>query len=281
MTTYAVGDIQGCFEPLQRLLAKVGFTAGRDDLWVAGDLVNRGPASLETLRFIRGLGDAARVVLGNHDLHLLAASVGAKKLSKKDTLEAILKAPDREQLLTWLRHQPLMHRDGAWVMSHAGVPHIWSAERAAERAQEVHESLSSDAYPSFLKQMYGNEPARWRDDLQGGERLRVITNYFTRMRFLRPNGRLDLKAKDGLASAPSGTQAWFLYPRKNKDAGARFLFGHWAALDGRTYRDHAIALDTGCVWGGHLTLLDLSTNEKVSVPAKPPVAQPGAGSLSC
>lgn len=274
MATYAVGDIQGCYDALKRLLAKVGFNAGADTLWVAGDLVNRGPDNLGTLRAIQALKDAAVVVLGNHDLHLLAAHAEVKKVSKKDTLADVLRAPECQKHIDWLRAQPLMHSDGSWVMSHAGIPHIWPVKDAKRYASEVAAALQSTNYREFLRHMYGNEPAVWHASLAGFERLRMITNYFTRMRFVRPDGGLDLHAKEGLDAAPAGAQAWFRYPREAADREYKFLFGHWAALSGRTFREDFIGLDTGCVWGGALTLYDLHRQEKISVPAR---AEPVTG----
>lgn len=274
MATYVVGDIQGCNEPFQRLLKQVGFDRELDTLWLAGDLVNRGPDNLAVLRYVKGLGNHARVVLGNHDLHLLAVHAGAKKLGKKDTITDVLNAPDCAELIDWLRHQRLLYREGPWVLSHAGVPHIWSVDQALAHAREVEEVLASVRCRDFLHNMYGNTPGRWKDKLKGWERLRVITNYFTRMRFVEQDGSLNLKAKEGLGSTPPGTHPWFEYPRKDADMGARFLFGHWAALEGYTgqegqnFRHRFTALDTGCVWGGALTMMRLDDQTLHSTPAR-------------
>ncbi|WP_016853710.1 symmetrical bis(5'-nucleosyl)-tetraphosphatase [Halomonas smyrnensis] len=267
MTTYAVGDLQGCHEEFVALLERLDFDPRRDRLWLAGDLVNRGRGSLACLREVMALGDAARVVLGNHDLHLLAVARGGARIKRKDTLDAILAAPDRERVLDWLQSRPLVVRDGETLMSHAGLPPQWALERAEPLAAEVAERLGGERAGAFLEQMYGNEPARWRDDLDGLDRLRAIVNTFTRMRFIAADGRLDFSAKEGLDSAPSGFAPWFQYAR---DDDPRLLFGHWAALEGETpgSRVRAEALDTGCVWGGALTALDLASGARISVPSR-------------
>ncbi len=265
MTTYAVGDIQGCLTPLKRLLAKVNFDPARDRLWVAGDVINRGPDSLASLRYVKQLGASAVVVLGNHDLHLLAVAHGERELHRKDTLTPILEAADREELMDWLRFRPLLHHDAklGYVMSHAGIPPIWDLTQAKARAAEVEAVLRSDNYVEFFAYMYGNEPDTWSDSLSGWDRLRVITNYFTRMRFCSPSGRLDLKAKQGLTAAPKGFDAWFNIPN-HRCGNQKILFGHWAALEGKTGKDTALALDTGCVWGKALTLMRLEDGKRFS-----------------
>lgn len=260
MPTYAVGDIQGCFDALQTLLAKATFDPTKDTLWVAGDLVNRGPNNVDVLRFIKNLGAGAKVVLGNHDLHLLAVHAGKKSLGKKDTLSDVLNAPDCQQLISWLRHQPLMHRQGNWVMSHAGIPHIWSVAQAFDYAGEVGHALKGQEYLSYLAHMYGNQPAGWSENLQGTDRLRVITNYLTRMRFINRHGELELKCKADISAATSDMTPWFSHNRPAEDADKRFLFGHWAALEGQTGQQNFIGLDTGCVWGGCLSMLRLEDN---------------------
>ncbi|KAF1056021.1 MAG: Bis(5'-nucleosyl)-tetraphosphatase, symmetrical [Pseudomonas delhiensis] len=275
MATYAVGDLQGCLDPLLELLRRVDFSPSRDTLWLVGDLVNRGPQSLPTLRYLHGLGNAVVSVLGNHDLHLLAVAHDSGRLKKSDTLREILDAPDREALLGWLRHLPLVHHDAQRdvTMVHAGIPPQWSIEKALERAAEVEQVLRDDArLPAFLAGMYGNEPARWDKKLQGIERLRVITNYFTRMRFCTPDGKLDLKSKEGLDSAPLGYAPWFSYTER-KSAGHTLLFGHWAALEGRCDAPQVYALDTGCVWGGSMTLMDIDTRERLLCDCALPTAE--------
>jgi len=267
MATYAIGDLQGCFEPLQRLLKKIRFDPAKDHLWFAGDLVNRGPESLECLRFIYGLRHRAVAVLGNHDLHMLACWYGAKKTKSSDTLQAVFDAPDAEELMDWLRHQPLVHYDAArnWCMTHAGLPPMWSARKARRLSQEVEYTLQNDC-AGFFRNMYGNQPDLWDKSLTGIERQRVIVNYLTRMRFIDASGRLDLKSKEGAGTQPAGFMPWFRHPN-HKAAGTRLLFGHWAALEGKADVSNVWALDTGCVWGGTLTALRLEDQKRFSVPA--------------
>lgn len=263
MATYAVGDLQGCLKPLQCLLEGVAFDPARDRLWLVGDLVNRGPASLETLRFLYGMREALVCVLGNHDLHLLAASRNIERLKRGDTLREILEAPDRAELLEWLRQQKLLHYDEQrdTVLVHAGIPPQWHIGKALRRAAEVEHALRDDAlYPMFLDGMYGNEPARWDKELHGIARLRVITNYFTRMRFCKADGTLDLKSKEGLDSAPSGYLPWFSHPQR-KTRAQKIIFGHWAALEGHCDAPGVFALDSGCVWGGSMTLMNIDSGE--------------------
>lgn len=269
MTVYAIGDLQGCHVEFVELLERIDFDPARDRLWLAGDLVNRGPESLACLREVRALGDAALSVLGNHDLHLLAVARGGARLNRKDTLDAILSAPDREALLDWLQSRPLLVREtfdgqGDTVMAHAGLLPNWTAEQAEGLAREVEERLGSERSGAFLERMYGNEPACWKASLDGIDRLRAIVNVLTRMRFIDADGCLDFSAKEGLDSAPAGFAPWFRYPRQDD---VRLLFGHWAALEGRAEgaRVRAEALDTGCVWGGSLIALNLSTGERIGV----------------
>lgn len=260
MTRYAVGDVQGCWKSLQCLLDQVKFDPQHDQLWSVGDIVNRGPQSLECLRFFAQLGSSARVVLGNHDLHLLAVANGIRKLKRGDTMQPILDAPDRDELLAWLTRQPLFYRDprGDYAMVHAGLAPQWTFEQARQLSDEVSATLQSDHLLEFLHGMYGDTPDCWRDDLAGIERLRVITNYFTRLRFCTAEGILDLKNKDDPGTAPAGFMPWYEVPAR-KSAGANIIFGHWATLLGRTDRNDVFALDTGCVWGHQLTLLNLET----------------------
>ena len=260
MTRYAVGDVQGCWNPLQRLLERVDFDRRHDVLWSVGDIVNRGPQSLECLRFFAQLGSGARVVLGNHDLHLLAVASGIRTLKRGDTLQPILDAPDRDELLAWLARQPLFYRDpsGDYAMVHAGLAPQWTLERAQQLSDEVGAVLQSPHLPEFLRQMYGDTPDCWSDELRGMERLRVITNYFTRLRFCTARGALDLKSKQEPTSAAPGFMPWYAVPDRNS-AGTNIIFGHWATLLGRAERDDVFALDTGCVWGHQLTLMNLET----------------------
>ncbi|WP_251977876.1 symmetrical bis(5'-nucleosyl)-tetraphosphatase [Salinicola avicenniae] len=269
MATYAIGDLQGCYAEFQALLERLDFSASRDHLWLAGDLVNRGPDSLGCLRRCVALDGAASVVLGNHDLHLLAVARGHGRLKRHDTLMDILEAADREPMLEWLRQQPLLVADAerGMVMTHAGLPPQWSLEEARARATEAEAVLRGDAVDDFLAQMYGNVPARWDAALAGIDRLRAIVNVFTRMRFIDAEGTLDFAAKEGLDSAPAGFAPWFTYPRADE---LTLLFGHWAALEGRTpgARVDARALDTGCVWGRELTALNLESGELIAEPAR-------------
>jgi len=264
MATYAVGDLQGCFRELELLLDTVQFDFDHDQLWLAGDLVNRGPESLEVLRFVSSLGDRARCVLGNHDLHLLAVAYSGARLKRSDTLQPILDAPDRDALLEWLRHQPLCHYDArlGYVMTHAGIPPVWDLEQTLACAKEVEDVLRGPQYKHYFDNMYGNKPAKWSDDLQGYDRLRAITNYFTRMRFCTPKGKLDFDAKEGLDQCPEGYAPWFSYPRMVQE---KIIFGHWAALEGQVDVEGIFALDTGCVWGGSLTALNLESGKLTSV----------------
>lgn len=258
MTTYAVGDIQGCLEPLKGLLERLAFSPDRDQLWSVGDVVNRGPQSLDTLRFVKSLGPAFRMVLGNHDLHLLAAARGYRQPTPKDTLEEVLSAHDAPELLSWLQTQPLLIHDRGYVMTHAGLPPQWSLASALARAKEVEAALRGPDASLFFQHMYGNTPALWRDDLPAPERWRVITNYFTRMRFCTAEGELELTCKLGPEQGPEGYAPWYSHTDR-KTAGQKLIFGHWAALEGRACGAGLFPLDTGCVWGKRLRILNLET----------------------
>lgn len=263
MTVYAVGDLQGCFTPLQALLRRVQFDSEQDKLWLVGDLVNRGPDSLTTLRFLYSIRHALTVVLGNHDLHLLAAAYHPQFLKRKDTIAQIIEAEDGPILLDWLRQQKLLHYDAELnsCLVHAGIPPQWTLQQALSYAHEVEHVLRDEQTASdFLLHMYGDEPAQWADELEGLPRLRLITNYFTRMRFCNADGMLNFSNKQGPKKAPTGFAPWFSYPSKVL-AQHRVIFGHWAALKGRSTEANAIALDTGCVWGGKMTLYDLHTQQ--------------------
>lgn len=251
---YLIGDIQGCCDALERLLARLDFSPSRDRLYLLGDLVNRGPASLATLRRLQGLGDAATCLLGNHDLHLLATAAGVRKPHRGDTVQEILDAPDREALLQWLCQQRLACFAQGWLMVHAGVLPQWTGEQTLALAAEV-ETLLRDprALAEFLPQMYGNEPEQWSEELSGIERLRCIVNALTRLRFCDAEGRMDFKTKDGVAAAPPGYMPWFDVPGR-RSAGTPVAFGHWSTL-GLLERSDLLALDTGCVWGGHLSAM--------------------------
>lgn len=255
MATIAIGDVQGCYDQLMRLLERARFDERRDTLWFVGDLVNRGPQSLETLRFVKGLGAHAVTLLGNHDLNLLAVAAGIRKPHRGDTNEPILAAPDREELLTWLRHRNMMHAGGGYAMVHAGLLPQWSINQALVLAREVEAVLRAPDHRVFLKAMYGNEPARWRDDLAGHDRLRIIVNAMTRMRLAAADGTLELDYKLGLDRAPAGYFPWYDVPGR-ASRGTPVLFGHWAAL-GLLMREDAVCLDSGCVWGRALSALRL------------------------
>ncbi|MEZ5569711.1 MAG: symmetrical bis(5'-nucleosyl)-tetraphosphatase [Halioglobus sp.] len=267
MATYAVGDIQGCLQPLKRLLDAVNFDPACDVLWSVGDAVNRGPKCLKTLRFLYSMRANLVMVLGNHDLHLLAVAAGVRPASPSDTFDKILQAPDREELLNWLLYRPLIHNQWGHTLVHAGIPPQWTLEEAIGYAREVETALRSPKCAEFLGSMYGNEPAIWSDDLTGMPRLRVITNYLTRMRYCTRNGLLDLESK-GASPTPGvpnignkKVSAWFSHSnRKTRDE--RIIFGHWASLQGQTDTPNAIGLDTGCVWDGALSLYNLDTGAR-------------------
>ena len=255
MATYAIGDIQGCYDEMRRLLDTIGFDPTQDRLWLVGDLVNRGPQSPEVLRYLRSLGDRAISVLGNHDLHLLVVAAGVRKPHRGDTLDALLAAPDRDELLDWLRRQRLMHAGEGYAMVHAGLLPQWSIAQALALAREVETALQGADYGEFLNHMYGNTPVQWRDDLAGYDRLRVIVNAMTRLRLCTPEGVMEFTHKTGLADAPAGYLPWFDVPgRASSDTPV--LFGHWAAL-GLLLRQDALGLDSGCVWGRRLTAVRL------------------------
>jgi len=267
MATYAIGDLQGCFDPLKRLLDYIGFTPDNDRLWFVGDLVNRGPQSLEILRFVKGLGASAVTVLGNHDLHLVMQSAGFGKASKEDTLEPILAASDRDELLDWLRSLPLFHVAGDWGMVHAGLLPGWDVAKAQALSDEVSAALTAPNYVDFLANMWGSEPDAWRDDLTGWDRLRVVVNAMTRMRFVTPEGRMEFRApgaKGPPERGPAGCVPWFDAPNR-QSADHAILCGHWSAL-GFRQTDKLLALDTGCLWGGSLTAVRLEDRRVYQMP---------------
>lgn len=272
MATYAIGDIQGCYDSLQRLLEKCAFDPVRDRLWLVGDLVNRGPRSLETLRFFKSLGEAALTVLGNHDLYLLmVAEGGAKYRGKDDTLDDILEAPDRADLLDWLRRQPLCHTEGGYCLVHAGLLPQWTAERARELAREAENALQGPDFREFVMNLWGSEPAAWSDDLTGWPRLRVIVNAMTRMRFCTLDGTMEFKVKGKVANAPAGHLPWFDLPGR-RSADSVLITGHWSAL-GLKITPNLLALDSGCLWGGHLTAVRLEDRRVFQVDCSPGEAQ--------
>lgn len=264
MTIYAVGDVQGCHDELIRLIDVLNFDPTKDQLWFAGDLVNRGPKSLETLRTIRGLGHSAISVLGNHDLHLLAVAEGISRTKHRDTFRDVLEAPDRDELLEWLRSRPLLHHANGFYLIHAGLPPQWQLADAERHAKEVEEVLKSNQYSDFLWHMYGNEPDRWDQNLEGYDRLRFITNCFTRLRFLTADGRLNLTESGAPGDASKGLIPWFAHPeRKNSDQF--IIYGHWSTLG--FYQSHqTICIDTGCLWGGSLSAIRLDqTFERIFI----------------
>jgi bis(5'-nucleosyl)-tetraphosphatase (symmetrical) len=257
MAVYAIGDIQGCYEELRRLLDQIDFNPLEDRLWFVGDLVNRGPDSLAVLRFVRRLGDRAICVLGNHDLHLLALAAGNPKHAGTHTLGDVLSAPDRDELLDWLRHRPLLHHDAAlgFTMVHAGLPPQWDIATARDCAAEVEQVLRSPDRGGYFLQMYGNKPARWDPALSGMDRWRFTTNCLTRLRYCDQDGGLCLKEKGPPGSQARGRVPWFQHPAR-RSAAHRIVFGHWSTL-GYSASDNTWGIDTGCLWGGGLTLLRL------------------------
>ena len=266
MASYAIGDIQGCYDSLQRLLDKLKFDPAKDTLWFAGDLVNRGPDSLSTLRLVKSLANSAITVLGNHDLHLLA--IAAKHKNTKDPgLKKVLKANDAEELLTWLRKQPLLHHDAqlGYTMAHAGIYPGWNLQDALCHAAELEKVLRSENYLDFIFNMYGNLPEKWHDELEGWDRLRFICNSFTRMRYCEKSGKLNFKTHGAPGTHPKYTLPWFDVA-KRKAANERILFGHWSTL-GKITKKNIYPLDTGCIWGGELTALSLKkdTPEYISI----------------
>ncbi len=279
MGLYLIGDVQGCGQPLERLLAKLDFSPSRDSLVLLGDLVNRGPHSLAVLRQLSRLGDAAQCLLGNHDLHALAAAAGVRPAHRSDTLGELLAAPDAAPLLDWLRHRPLalLHAEPGQsdvLMVHAGVLPQWTAAQTLACAHELATALRASHYQEFLQTMYGNQPAQWSDTLQGSDRLRVIVNALTRLRFCSAAGEMEFATKEGAGGAPPGFMPWFEVPQR-QTAEITVAFGHWSTL-GPINRPNLIALDTGCVWGGSLSAMrvDGGRRELVQVPC-PQVQKPG------
>ncbi|MDH3318315.1 MAG: symmetrical bis(5'-nucleosyl)-tetraphosphatase [Betaproteobacteria bacterium] len=270
MATYAIGDVQGCADELQALLARLEFRPASDRLWFVGDLVNRGPKSLDVLRFVRSLGEAAVVVLGNHDFHLLCLAEGYARKRVDDTLEEVLEAPDAPQLLEWLRHRLLMHVETGYAMVHAGLLPQWSIEQALALAREVEAALRGARHREFLEHLYGARPRAWRDDLAGWDRLRVIVNAMARLRFCTDSGEMDLSA-EGRRAQP-GYRPWF---ELRPPSEAPIICGHWSAL-GLKLTEKLVALDTGCVWGGRLSALRLEDRRLFQVPCRG-YREPGDG----
>ncbi len=255
MAVYAIGDVQGCFDELQNLLKLLEFDASLDQIWLAGDLVNRGPKSAEVIRFAKQMGsDVVKVVLGNHDLHLLATATGINEHNHRmDTMESILEAGDREELVTWLRHQPLFHHDAelGFSMVHAGLPPQWTLKKARKRAKEVEKVLRGDKWRQFFKHMYGNKPDKWEKGLEGWDRLRYITNCLTCLRYCHEDGRLALNFKGAPRDKPKGELPWFEMPNR-KTKNDRIIFGHWSTLGTGQY-GNVFSTDSGAVWGDQLT----------------------------
>lgn len=273
MATYAVGDVQGCHDELQRLLDAIRFDPAADTAWFTGDLVNRGPDSLGVLRTVRGLGAAAVSVAGNHDLHLVAASLGGRPLKPRDSFQDVLAAPDAAELLAWVRRLPLVHRAEAggrdWLMVHGALAPQWSADDAVRLSTEASARLADTASDVFFREhMYGNEPDRWSESLAGWDRLRFVINACTRMRVCRADGRIDLRFNGPPEEAPAGEQPWFAAPGR-RSAGVDVLFGHWSALGRVAWPEHrAYGLDTGCVWGRSLTAMRLEDGRLFSVKSR-------------
>jgi bis(5'-nucleosyl)-tetraphosphatase (symmetrical) len=260
---YLVGDIQGCAGALDRLLGEIGFSPSRDHLYVLGDLVNRGPASLATLRRLRDLGAAATCVLGNHDWHLLAVAAGVRPRHRSDTLDDILDATDREEWLAWVRTRRMAVFERGWLMAHAGVVPQWDLATTLELAAELEQNLRERPPREFLAALFGNEPARWSESLAGDVRLRFTLNTLTRIRFVADDGTLEFQTKDGADAAPPGFRPWFDVPGR-RTAGVPIAFGHWSSL-GLVERDDLLGLDTGCVWGGKLTAVRLDSPRRETV----------------
>ncbi|EGV36300.1 symmetrical bis(5'-nucleosyl)-tetraphosphatase [Neisseria weaveri] len=263
MAHYAIGDVQGCFDELSALLQKLDFNHGTDTLWLTGDIVNRGPKSLETLQFVMAHESSIQTVLGNHDLHLLAVSYGFGKIKRNDTIQSILLHDDRQKMLDWLAHRPLLIRNDTHTLVHAGLLPQWSVNKAAGLAEEVECELTGPRTRKYFANMYGDKPTSWSNKLEGYDRLRMITNVFTRMRALNAKNELNYDFKSGLADMPGKLRAWFEAP-KRENLDTKIVFGHWSAL-GYQNRNNIIALDTGALWGGSLTAINLDTEEVTQV----------------
>lgn len=269
MAVYAIGDIQGCYDEFRRLLEVLNFDPGRDRLWLAGDLVNRGPQSLETLRFVKSLGTAAVCVLGNHDLHLIAGVVASRKFGRKDTLTAVLQATDCDELIHWLRHRPLFHHDGGFCMLHAGLPPQWDLTQTLQIAAETEQALRGPDHELIFRNLFGNQPCLWRDDLDYQQRLRFAVNCFTRLRFCTAAGELEFTEKGAPGTQPANLLPWFAVPGRNS-VDMKIIFGHWSTL-GFYQGYNCFSIDTGCLWGGQLTALRLDVHppQRISIDCLP------------
>jgi bis(5'-nucleosyl)-tetraphosphatase (symmetrical) len=270
MTTYAIGDLQGCHAELCDLLALVGFSRTSDRLWLVGDLVNRGPASLAVLREVRALGDAATTVLGNHDLHLMTVAAGHRRPHRGDTIDDILAAPDRDELIDWLARQPLVHVEDEWLMVHAGLLPSWTPATALMLSREVAAVLQGPGRTEFLRELYGDEPRTWSEALTGVARLRAIVNVCTRLRFCTHDDTMEFREKRGAAHAPDGYRAWFEQPGR-RSAHVNVVCGHWSTLD-LMLRPNVTMLDSGCVWGGALTAMRLADRRIYQVGSRAPIS---------
>jgi bis(5'-nucleosyl)-tetraphosphatase (symmetrical) len=269
MSFYAIGDIQGCHTEFCQLLDLIGFSAREDRLWLVGDIVNRGPDSLAALREVKALGDAAVTVLGNHDFHLLMVAAGHAKLHRQDTLKQILEAPDRDELLDWLRRRPLVVVEGERLLVHAGLLPQWTPATALMLSREIEAMLAGAHADAFLTALYGDEPRAWRDDLEGFDRLRVAVNAFARLRFCTADGTMDLDEKRGPQTAPAGFRPWFEHEGR-ASAGVTIVCGHWSTLELKLY-PNVLMLDSGCLWGGSLTALRLDDHRVYQVPGRAPL----------
>lgn len=269
MSLYAIGDVQGCHAELCQLLDLIGFSPGPDRLWLVGDLVNRGPGSLAALREIRALGDAATCVLGNHDFHLLMVAAGHARAHRSDTIAPVLAAPDRDELLAWVRSWPLVVADGNRLLVHAGLLPQWTTTQALALSGEIQAMLAGADHDRFLRTLYGNEPPAWRDDLAGHERLRVIVNACTRMRFCTADGTMEFGEKRGPAHAPEGFRPWFAHEAR-ATAHATIVCGHWSTHE-LLLAPNLLMLDSGCLWGGALTAIRLDDRRVFQVPSRQPV----------
>jgi len=266
---YAIGDIQGCWDALRRLLSRVAFDPSRDRLWLVGDLVNRGPGSLAVLREMKALGDAVVTVLGNHDFHLLAVAAGHARQHKRDTIAPVLEAPDREELLAWVRSWPLVVIEGDRLLVHAGLLPRWTPEQAQALSDEVRAALKADDHDNFLRTLYGDTPDAWRDDLEGFDRLRVVVNACTRLRFCTADGRMEFGEKRGPEHAPEGFRPWFAHEAR-ASSDKTIVSGHWSTLE-LLLGPHLMMLDSGCIWGGALTAVRLEDRRVFQVPSRQPV----------
>jgi len=267
MATYAIGDLQGCFFSFKDLLKKIQFNPAHDRLWFVGDLINRGPGSLDVMRWMLEHQSSVVTVLGNHDLHTLVVAEGFVSAHRSDTIQSLLDAPDAPELLGWLRQQPLVHFEHGYLMVHAGLLPEWTVDQALTLAAEVNVALQAPNYREFLQHMYGNDPKRWDDGLTGWDRLRVITNAMTRLRICSTEGEMEFKFKGELENIPNGYQPWFDLTQR-ASVNTPIVFGHWSAL-GLQHKNNVYSLDTGCLWGGHLSAMRLEDRQIFQVPCHP------------